>query len=91
MALRLDYYATRFMLDANQRKKIENLVDEYTGKARPHMQAIFSAGSANAQATLIDLALEWDTRILAILTEEQRLQWKQQLGLSFDWKRLEEN
>ncbi len=91
MVLRLDFYAARFELKADQRKKIAGLVHNDSDKATSSINSLFQKTSPADEAKVSGLARELDEKILAALTEKQRERWKKQVGQKFDWKRLQED
>ncbi len=91
MVLRLDFYASRFQLNADQRKKIGSMVHNDSENATSSINSLFKRTSPADEAKVCGLARELDNKILALLTEKQRVQWKKQLGQKFDWRRLQED
>lgn len=90
MALRLQHYSVRLQLSEAQRARIANLVDIYSDKVRPLQRVAFSTGSADNTTKLKAMACELDEKILALLTESQRMKWTDCLGKRFDWSGITE-
>lgn len=78
-ALRREEVASKLKLTAEQKQKIEQLLDEQAEKRRE----AFGQGSGGREA-FERIRDETEKQVAAILTDEQKTQWKAMQGKEFD-------